>query len=246
MATESQFDALVEQSSIVFIGQVQRLTATTVPTHLATSHTITVKVGRTLRAPKAIGDLAGQNITVELTVAPGLRVGQERIFFANGLVYGDSIVVQEVGRVEPARPGPQRQAQYDQILAAHQRLPEKQIKRRLQSADVVVTGKVASIRKAPQAPGPISEHDADWHEAVIDVEAVEHGLPMKQVVVLFPRSRDIRWRHAPKFSVGQEGVWILHRHQIQRARTAGYVALDPADFHPKTRRALVRALIRRG
>jgi hypothetical protein len=68
---------------------------------------------------------------------------------------------------------------------------------------------------------------------------------MKQLILFFPASRDVRWRQVPKFSVGQEGVFILQRHQIKELKTPGYVALDPLDYHAKPRRDHIRALIQR-
>jgi hypothetical protein len=55
----------------------------------------------------------------------------------------------------------------------------------------------------------------------------------------------VRWRQVPKFSVGQEGVFILQRHRIKELKTPGYLALDPLDFQPKPRRDHIRALIQR-
>jgi hypothetical protein len=245
MATDSQIDDLVESSKIIFIGSVQRLASTTIPTHPNSSSTVVVRVNRVLHAPPALGDLIGQQVTVELTGGPGLRVGQQAIFFTNGVVYGDSIVVQEVGRLAVAPDPASQQAQVAAIAAAIKNLPDKHIQARLQAADVVVTGKIVSIKPADRARGPISEHDPDWREAVLDVESVESGLPMKQLVFFFPASRDVRWRQVPKFSVGQEGVFILQRHQIKELKTPGYVVLHPLDFHPKQRRDHIRALIQR-
>jgi hypothetical protein len=247
MATELQIDDLVEKSTITFLGTVQRLGATTVPTHTVSSHTVVVKVNRMLKEYSAVGDLTGRNITVELTQAPGMKVGQQAIFFTTGMVYADSIVVEEVGRLDAARDPATRQDQIAEILVSQKHRPDRHIQRRLRSADVVVTGKVVSIRKAPVAPNRrISEHDADWRLAVIEVESVESGPPMKQAALLFPASRDVRWRNAPKFSVGEEGVWVMQQHQFPDLRTPGYVALDPLDFQPKARRDHVRALIQRG
>jgi hypothetical protein len=246
MATDSQIDDLVERSKIIFIGSVERLASTTIPTHPQSSSTVVVRVSRLLHAPPALGDLAGQRVTVELTGGPGLRTGQRAIFFTNGVVYGDSIVVEEAGRLDLLPDPAGQQAQLAAIAAAVKGLPDRHTQMRLQAADVVVSGKIISVRPAARVRGPISEHDADWREAVLDVATVENGLPMKQLVLFFPASRDVRWRHVPKFSVGQEGVFILQRHQIPELKTPGYVALHPLDFQPKPRRDHIRALIQRG
>src|SRR5438105_1518030 len=117
MPTNPQIDDLVEGSKIIFVGTVQAIGSSTVATHAASSHTVTVKVNRTLRVPPAISDLAGQLITVEMTGA-GVNAGTDVIFFTNGLVYADSLVVQEVGHRAAAAPGGARQAQIAQIVEA--------------------------------------------------------------------------------------------------------------------------------
>jgi hypothetical protein len=132
---------------------------------------------------------------------------------------------------------------------------------RLDSAAMVVVGKVTSVQlpsseATPRAsaraasttarpPGPISEHDPQWRDAVIDVERVEKGpAARKQVVVRFPASDDVRWFRAPKFAPGDQGVFILHRPEARQPVAAGaaartlagdrevFTALDPADVQP--------------
>jgi len=245
MATDSQIDDLVENSKIIFVGKVERLAATTMATHPNSSSTVVVTVTRPLQAPRAIGDLTGQRVTVELGGGPGVRVGQQAIFFTNGVVYGDTIVVQETGRLMVPPDPSARQTQLTSIAASIRAIPDRQIRRRLQSSAVVVTGKIVSVKPADRIRGPISEHDPDWRQAVLEVESSESGLPMKQLILFFPASRDVRWRQVPKFSVGQEGVFILQRHQIKELKTPGYVALDPLDYHAKPRRDHIRALIQR-
>jgi hypothetical protein len=244
MATEPQISDLVDRSKVVFIGTVLRLGASTVPTYSVTSHTVIVNVNRVFKVISALGDLTRQRITVELTGGPGVVPGQRAIFFVNPLVYADSIVVEEVGRVQITDDSADRQQHIAEVTDAIQRHPDRLVRNRLATADVVVTGKVAFVRKTPRPPNqPRGEHDPDWREAVIDVQAVESGLPMKQIVVLFPGSDDRRWHTAPKFRVGQEGVWILHQHTIPDVPTLGYTALNPSDFHPKPSRNRIRAII---
>ena len=153
MSPDSSIDDLVDHSTIIFIGTVQKLGASNVPGHPATSHSVVVRVDRALRVPPALGDLTAQRITVELTGAPGVRVGQQATFFTNGLVYSDSIVVQEVARRDTPLDTVSRQAHVSEVSGALQRRPDRHLRRRLATADVVVTGKIASIGKPPRTPG---------------------------------------------------------------------------------------------
>jgi hypothetical protein len=243
MATETQISDLVDRSKIIFLGTVRRLSASTVPSHTVTSHTVIVQVNRVFRAPQAIGNLSGERVTVELTGGPGVRPGNQAVFFTNPLIYAASIVVAETGRVVIPADLASRQARVAEVANAIRRQPERQILSRAATADVVISGRVVSIRNVPRPPNqPISEHDPGWKEAVIDVQSVEAGLPMKRVSVLFPGSTDVSWYAAPKFSVGQEGVWILHQHTLP-GLPPGYTALHPSDFHPKPRVNQIRALM---
>jgi hypothetical protein len=106
--------------------------------------------------------------------------------------------------------------------------------------------------------GPISEHDPEWREAVVEVEEVEKGTcGPKYVVVRFASSDDVQWCHAPKFQVGQEGVFVLHNKHIQPAPAARaalgihepgeceevYDALHAADYQPFQQLPIVQALL---
>jgi hypothetical protein len=102
----------------------------------------------------------------------------------------------------------------------------------------------AAAAAGPGKPARISEHDPFWREAVVEVQNVHKGtVGKKQVVVRFPSSTDIRWHRAPKFEVGQEGVFSLHPDEISAHAGPGamaasfdtgdsYTCLNAADFQP--------------
>ncbi|HEX9668897.1 MAG TPA: hypothetical protein VGC93_05375 [Thermoanaerobaculia bacterium] len=160
------------------------------------------------------------------------------------------------------------------------RLRAAAIAERVAGADVVVRGRVTAVRVAPEARpaprkgaraaaaateapprAPITEHDPQWREAEIEVDAVEKGPRKRKVVVRFPGSDDVRWYKAPKFQPGQEGVFILQKAAGEPAARAGarrgravaaaaetaagadtFTALDPDDFQPSERAPEIRAL----
>jgi hypothetical protein len=85
------------------------------------------------------------------------------------------------------------------------------------------------------------------------------------VVVRFPKSNDVRWRSAPKFQTGQQGVFLLHQEEMAGgeakppARAAGglrrgavvgptaattFMAPASADFQPLDREEDIKSLIR--
>jgi hypothetical protein len=98
---------------------------------------------------------------------------------------------------------------------------------RFAAADVVVSGRVGQLRAAaPSAPrgkmpGPITEHDPQWQEAVVEVTAVHKGRRVpRSVRVRFPASTDVAWARAPKLHAGQQGTFLLKRDG------AGYTVID--------------------
>ena len=125
---------------------------------------------------------------------------------------------------------------------------ESELQDQVARADVIVGGRVADVRPpmpqrglAAEPNQPISEHTAYWTEAVITVDSVLKGeAPPGETVVLFPASFDIAWAGAPKFHVGQEGVFLLHRQEttpeLAAATAVGgapaFTALDPLDVQP--------------
>jgi hypothetical protein len=266
-------EELAQKAQFIFQGTVRQRGAATIANIPVSDKTLLVHVDNILQAPRALTTYSGQDITVQLSPSSRakLETGQQFVFYTNGWLFAESIAVQAVGQL------PMRQAQPAMAAAAdpQETLATRQLQRRLDAADTVVTGRVTAVREpvdemfaaeaAPAAEAhrarpvvkPISEHDPEWREAVIAVQQVEKGTTNRsQVVVRFPSSDDIQWRYAPKFAVGQEGVFVLHEKQLQ-SRTSGalaaaeaapaeeevYVALDPADFQPTQQLPVVRTLV---
>jgi hypothetical protein len=261
--------------NFVFSGTVQKLEASNVPHVKGSNRTVVVTVDEVYSdLPKALVGVKGQQLTVELSKpladAP-LQVGQKVIFSTQGHVYGEKIAVREVGDRGEA---PQAKAKIATATTGGA------LKKQVDQATAVVTGTVEEIRpvstarilaaagKAARPGRPLSEHDPKWHAAIIKVDTVEKGAPnQKQVVVVFPQSRDIAWRSAPKFTKDQKGTWMLQKQQIANptvrthlmtaaaevANTEAqniYTALDPKDFisahqdqnaHLEQLRAIIRA-----
>jgi hypothetical protein len=94
---------------------------------------------------------------------------------------------------------------------------DAQLLARIQSAPVVVVGRVREVRPPKSvptgqrtAPSPITEHDPAIAEAVIDVaEEIKGKPPGKEVIVRFPTSTDVMWYRYPKLEAGSSGVFIL-------------------------------------
>jgi hypothetical protein len=261
-------EQLMRNARFVFHGTVQQEKGGAVPGMTGLSAAV-VRVDQIVQGPEKLNPFEGRNVSVVLPKGQRVRSGQHAVFYTSGAYLGDTLAVDAIG-VRPlgfaagARGGAAR---------PDEALERRDLENRLQSADMVVTGRVSTIRvpaseriaarglaaaaAAPAARGPISEHNPDWREAVIEVDRVGLGGKRKQVVVKFPASDDVRWYRAPKFTPGQHGVFILHRTEPPaRTRTlgvaaaaalpeeGGFTALHPADVQPAERQEEIDTLVR--
>lgn len=238
----------VRNSQFVVAGALERLGASNVSVVEDSPNLGIFKIDEILHGPAVLSGFAGKSITVLLADVATARVGEPLILFAQSWLYGESLAVVEVARIEDK----ERKAMKDEIAEAHERLADERLLRRIELAELIVVGKVAAIAPFPGNDSlPITEHAPLYQVATIEIESVEKGSHEgRKLSVLFPSSTDAAWHDSPKFSLGQDGVWLIQRDQQERGwpklRVPGLTALDPLDFHPKSRAAHIRALIKRG
>ncbi len=238
-------------------------------------NSVVARVDALKHAPDALADLAGQDVTVWLGEGEKVAKGERAVFYANPVQWGQSIAVRSLGHDAAERPlsGRRGAAPVEPLKSA----AEQQLEEQVSNADLVVTGKVAQVRlpaeerpsmrraaAAEAEPRRISEHDPMWREAVIEVQDVHKGGSAREVVVRFPKSNDVRWRTAPKFEAGQQGVFLLQKEALapgepppRAPKRAGasaalvapavaYTALNRTDFQPIDRVEGIKTLIRAG
>jgi len=209
------------------------------------------RIEEILHGPEVLREHQGEPITIRLGSGQSVTEGQEYMFFTNGWIYGATLAVTSLG-IAPSKPG-----HVAKVSAAIGDKPAAAAKARADRAELVVSGHVKQIRQVPPVEGaPITEHDPVWQEAVIHVGSVARGSRKKgkaqDIVIRFAAGRDIRWAKAPKFSVGQEGVWMLgdktKEGKTLRAAVAmpkqQYLVVDPEDFYPKENAAQVLSQIK--
>lgn len=256
------------QPTFVFKGTVQELKSATMKEVPVTARTIVVSVDQVLEAPKNLAKLGGHKITVQLSGKQKARVGEELIFYTQGWIFGHSIAVQSLNE-EPITQSEAHAALLSRggDPVVHKR--SREVSERFDSADMVVSGKVTTIRlpaetiqqsKSGTTPSePVSEHSPHWREAVIDIDEVHKGKHTKKsVVIRFPASTDVRWYKAPKFEAGHQGYFMLHKTPIAKgtapplvkgkaakseAAEEVYTALHPLDFQPYSEQGGVRQII---
>jgi hypothetical protein len=230
-------DALTRASQLVFRGTVVKVGAANLAAVQDPSGTAVVRVDEVWKAPGRLGDFTGREITVQLQKAGAALPGEQAVFFANGWLVGETLAVVETGRLhgDPV-------ALKAQVAAAARQSDLDQLKGRLAEAELVVAGRVVATHKAT-ASGRTSEHDPEWWEAEIQVDAVYKGKPAgPRVSILYPKSPDVTWYGAPKPSVGWDGIWLLSRRETELAGGA-YTALKPDDLLGRDQAATVQQLL---
>jgi hypothetical protein len=258
------------KATFVFLGTIKKVQAATMRSVPVDDRTAVVRVEQVIEAPANLAHVAGTDVTVRLAGRAKAAVGRQFMFHAVGWIFGDSIAL--------------RALKQETVTGAHSAVlarggnpaehrADRELQERVAEADLVVSGKVVTIKlpegtapmtraargSVPISSRPVSEHDPKWREAVVAVDDVHKGGHAAQsVTVVFPASTDVRWFKAPKFEVGQQGLFVLHKSQAEpagrareRSAVAGkakpaedkgtpvYTALHPQDFQPYTQQQRV-------
>ena len=249
--------ALTAKSSIIFSGTVSQLAATSFADVPKSGQTIVVKVDSVEKKPAAVSLKKGDSITVEVKDASAFQEGTHATFYTDGWIFGSGVAVKEIGH---------------ELGAASESVPtttagqgpdqssDQELMDRMKASDFVVVGRVTDVRKwnVPKpksgAPSRVTEHDPDWHEAVVEVQSVLKGGKVKgnKVIVRFPNRNDVAWVSSPKFAKNQRAIFCLNRDQTTGApmtkyggqQVNVYTCLNHGDALPITEEARVRSLLK--
>ena len=255
---ETASQALVKQSSIIFAGTVTQLGATSFADVPESAQTIVVRIDSVLKKPPAVSLKKGDNVTVEVKDPSAFQAGMEVTFYTEGWMFGSGVAVKELGHTPRARgtAGAEERA----LRQTEERISDQELKQRVASADFVVLARVTDVHKwtAPEVasvPQRVTEHDPDWHEAVIKIEKTLKGPKPKKnkLVVRFPQCNDVAWARAPKFEKNQEGIFFLKKDDVSGAPGAllegtevnAYTCLRPGDWLPKSEERRVQSLLKK-
>jgi hypothetical protein len=278
MANTPSEEEMARQASFIFKGKVLKLKASNVAQVEAVdrSRTIIVQVEEIIEAPEAFADFKGQEVTVKLRDDGGerLKVGDHAVFYTNGWIRAENLAVEEAGHRLVEDTDTNSIAASDEAAGHFSALD---MRKRLSSADVVVKGSIIDIRipetEEPKIVGsstlekparffPASEHEPKWREAVVRVAEVLKGAhDQQEIVVRFPATEDVRWKQAPLFSTGQEGIFILHKtrktsdsaedrptatatDEDAETTSTAYTALHPLDFQPPAQLEQIKRLVK--
>lgn len=222
-AQEQDLQAL-RKSDFVFVGTVMKTGEPSFAGVPASPNNVVVRVDRIIEKPGAAMLNAGDEITVRAADSKALREGGRGVFYARSWIYGKGIAVTELGLSAL----PQGQATESATAAVHEmriQLNRDELRERVNAANAVVEGEVVAVHEAPApARRVVSEHDPDWNDAIVKVEAVlKGGEELRTIAIRFPASADVAWYGAPKLRVDQRSIFVLALDHISNA--------PPAEFH---------------
>ena len=240
--------------AIVFSGTVENVGSVSFGQVPKSSDTATVRIESIEKKPTGVALKKGDEVTIKLKDPSSVHSGTKATFYTDPWILGSGVAVNEISHSE---------SEYGASAAGHatataEQMQEQVLQNRIASADAVIVGRVTEVRPIPRAmfantTGPISEHNPNWHEAVIEVQTTLKGTDAKQLVVRFPSSMDVAWVNAPKFQQGQQGTFLLKKDEVtgaQSARLAGsevatYTALKRGDVLSAADAARVKALLQK-
>lgn len=195
---------------------------------------IRVRADAVIEGRGVLADLTGEIILV--SDAQEVDVGASYVFETVPLKYGESVEVRALS-VKPAS---------DTAKSNRAAASDPALVRRVKTAALVVLGNVTEVRPAG-ATLHISEHAAVWYDALVRVERVYAGSsPGDAITIRFPESSDVQWHDAPRFQVGDRGVFLLRRDAPEGSANTVFSALNPLDFVPAERSNEIEAILASG
>src|SRR3954463_2849088 len=90
-------EALVRQSSIIFVGRVMEVGGTAMAAIPPEPDMVVVRVERVLDKLPVVSIAAEQLVMVKLRQAGRLNAGDRAVFYTNGRIFADTLAVEEVG-----------------------------------------------------------------------------------------------------------------------------------------------------
>jgi hypothetical protein len=243
-------------SDIVFDGTVLFVGAVSFYGVPASDKTMMVRIDAVHDQPASVMLAQGDTVTVQAVDPTVFRRNRQATFYTQGWIFGEGVAVREVGHEVNTENAGIARAQ-DTVPQIRQQQQDAQLRARMMAADMVMVGRVVSVGPSTLAAfqtntQPISEHTADWREAVIQVdEWIKGNQGDQRIVMRFPTSLDVQWYDAPRFTEGQEGVFICDRDEVSGTAFAmlsgeqkiAYTALSPQDLHPRDQADRLKALL---
>jgi hypothetical protein len=211
---------LPAEPDFIFVGSVVAGPAP-ISRHTRAAASMAVKVERVLKPSdgSALDGYAGQTIAVLEDSADAMSPGMRATFETRVVSFAKVLEVRDLRhKVIPSVAAAEAQAALTKRAAEETVSADRalQLDRQIGTASVVVSGRVTTIRRPPvtaaaKTPARLSEHEPQYSEAIVEISEVVKGkVQGSSLVVRFPTSNDVAWRHHAKLQVGQQGVFLVH------------------------------------
>jgi hypothetical protein len=229
----------MQDAAFVLHGTIEAVGESLVAGIAPSDRTINLRVDEVLEAPADARPAAGQAVTVEMAKKVTQKPGDRLTVFANAVTFAATL-----GLVEVASDAGEPEALAGQLGDARIGAHQAAMQERLESADMVVAGKVVELTAVESDSPRLSEHAPTWWEATIQVDEMIKGSGRtKTVKMRYPTSADVMWRDVPQPRAGQTGVFILRKGVAPDLPKAALTALDPLDIQGPEERPMVAKML---
>jgi hypothetical protein len=228
----------VTQSDFIFIGTTLLLNTSNIDAENPENMAV-VRVDKVISGSENLFAFTGKQITVRLKDAGPAQQNENRIFFTRATYFGESLGVDEIGSYDV-----KRYPDIDiQVKQADKEIEDSMLTARLKTTEMVVIGKVVSVKKSQNQPSFISEHNPEWLEAEIEVSSSLKGNKPDKIVFLFPGSEDELYMNSPKFKVGDNGIFLLRKGNLKLADEKMFSVVTRKDFLKEEQSSRIKSLI---
>ncbi|MFN8257807.1 MAG: hypothetical protein U0W24_19075 [Bacteroidales bacterium] len=198
-------------TSLIFKGTILLLNTVTTDED-DVSNSGVVLVTEVIDAPESFKNITGQQITVRFSDIKQVKAGEERMFFTEPYFIGETLGVIEKGSVLKGEKLYESKDILSYITAVRAKQDDEQLKRYMLESKLVITGRVVSVNEPEGNQRMATEHDPEWKEAEIQIdECLKGKLEVKSVKILFASGHDVMFYQSPKFTKGDEGIFIVRQ-----------------------------------
>ena len=255
LASPAQNPSALTRPNIVIDGTVTEMGKPSFAAVPKVPNLVVMKITRVLTDPPTISLRTGDQITAVLKDTSTVKVGTELRIQGRIWIVGEGVAVQALAE----GPVPPNGGEIEAFAAANSQEHDNNISSRAAAADLIIVGRIKEIQQplaAALKQGPISEHDPQWRDAVIEVQSwIKGSAESSSIVVRFPASKDVAFRDYPKFQVGQESTLFLKTAQNATHFLAAipvptkinnrpaFLAITKTDVAPAWEAAHIKALV---
>jgi hypothetical protein len=207
--------AALKETEFVFIARVTKTEGVVFPEVSSQVRLAEATVEELVTKPEAAVLGPKQNVFVAFR-EPFPEVGARLRVYGAALSYGTAIAMREVAREEVPAMTMTMGDVSETRNETREDLRDAKVDQAIDAAEAAIVGRVVSVEALPWQKR-VTEHDALWTDAVIEVTNWLKGGEAQQIVIQFPASYDVAWFSVPKLTAGMERTFLLHEGALPSA-----------------------------